>query len=356
MALFSVLESISDPVLRYLTYSVLTITGLVLLLLLQVISYRILSVYQDRNSQVAKGIWRPVLAEMMVADPVTVPHLKKIHQHAFLREWNRFHTVLRGDAHKRMQKLARKTRLDILAHKYIERGGMRELLQGIVTLGHMQDYSIWNRLIDLVDSEHPVISLTAAQALADIDSKNAMKFLIPYVIKRRDWPIARVAMLLNSADPAELFAVIEDAINTAPVEDIPFLLKFLGTSHFDPAIRNICLRLGSSDDSRIISACIDAAKDANGLETARNHVANPAWYVRLHVAKALGRLGTIEDVELLVQLLSDPEWWVRYRSAQAISGMPFINVDDMQKICDESNDRYARDIMAQVISEREWSQ
>jgi hypothetical protein len=36
--------------------------------------------------------------------------------------------------------------------------------------------------------------------------------------------------------------------------------------------------------------------------------------------------------------------------------MPFISVDDMQKICDESNDRYARDIMAQVISEREWSQ
>mgnify|MGYP001816881869 FL=1 len=356
MALFSVLESISDPVLRYLTYSVLTITGLVLLLLLQVIAYRIISVYQDRNSQVAKNIWRPVLAEMMVADPVTIPDLKKIHQHAFLREWNRFHTVLRGDAHKRMQKLARKTRLDILAHKYIERGGMRELLQGIVTLGHMQDYSIWNRLIDLVDSEHPVISLTAAQALVDIDSKNAMKFLIPFVVKRRDWPIARVAMLLNSADPAELFAVIEDAINTAPVEDIPFLLKFLGTSHFDPAIRNICLRLGSSEDSRIISACIDAAKDANGLEIARNHVANPAWHVRLHVAKTLGRLGTVEDVGLLVQLLSDPEWWVRYRSAQAISSMPFISVDDMQKICDESNDRYARDIMAQVISEREWSQ
>ena len=356
MVLFSVLESISDPVLKYLAFSVLTITGLVLLLLAQVIVYRLYSVYQDKHNRAAKRIWRPVLAEMMVADPVDVPLLKRRHQHAFLREWNRFHTVLRGDAHQRLQKLARKTRLDYIAHRYIKRGGMRELLQGIVTLGHMRDYSIWNLLIDLVDSEHPVISLTAAQALVDIDSKNAMKFLIPYVIKRRDWPIARVAMMLKSADPVELFAIVEDAINHAPPEDIPFLLKFLGTSHFDPVIRNIFLHLGSSEDSQIISACIDAAKDANGLEIARRHVEHPAWHVRLHVAKALGRLGTLEDVDRLVQLLSDPEWWVRYRSAQAISSMPFISLDDMQRICDESDDRYARDIMAQVMSEREWAQ
>jgi len=56
MVLFSVLESISDPVLKYLAYSVLTITGLVLLLLMQVIVYRILAVYQDRHNQVAKRI------------------------------------------------------------------------------------------------------------------------------------------------------------------------------------------------------------------------------------------------------------------------------------------------------------
>ena len=98
MVLFSVLESISDPILRYLAYSVLTITGLVLLLLMQVIVYRIMAVYQDRQDQVAKRIWRPVLAETMIADPGEIPLLRKRHRHAFLREWNRFHTVLRGDA------------------------------------------------------------------------------------------------------------------------------------------------------------------------------------------------------------------------------------------------------------------
>ncbi len=355
MALFSVLESISDPALRYLAYCVLTITGLVLILMMQVISFRIYSVYQDRNNLIAKRIWRPVLAEMMVTDIDTIPRLKKQHQHAFLREWNRFHNLLRGDVHDRLKKLSRKTRLDIIAHKYIDRGGMRELLQGIVTLGHMQDYSIWNKLIDLVDSEHPVVSLTAAQALVDIDSRNAMKFLMPFVIKRRDWPTARVAMLLHSADPQELYSMIEHAISTSPIEDIPFLLKFLGTSHFDPAIKKICMSLGNSHDSRIISACIDAAKDAQGLELARSHVNDPAWFVRLHVARALGRLGSRDDLQLLVQLLSDAEWWVRYRSAQAIAGLPFIYMDDMQKIYDESTDRYARDILAQVMSEREWS-
>jgi HEAT repeat protein len=324
-------------------------------MLLQVISFRIYRVYENKVNARAKQIWRPILADMMLFYPENIPSLQKKHRHVFLREWNLVYSILRGDANVRLQVLSRHKRLDNIAHRYINSRNMRKQLQGIVTLGHMQDYSVWNKLIDFVNAQHPILSMTAAQALVDIDSKNAMRFLVPHIIKRRDWPVARVAMMLNSASTSELAMLLEQAIEKAPTDDIPYILGFLASTHFDPEISKLCKRLGKSQDSRVIAACIDAAKDAHGLELARKNASNPLWYIRLHVARALGRLGTKADIPVLTQLMSDPEWWVRYRSAQSIAQMPFINANDLEKLHDQLDDRYARDILQQAISERQWA-
>ena len=355
MVLFSVLDSISDPVLYYLVNGVVIISGLVILMLIQVISFRIYSVYQNRVKQKARQIWRPVLAKVMLSDPENIPRLEKKHQHVFLQEWNRFYFMLRGEALTRLQKLASDKHLDLIAHQYINSRNIRKRLQGIITLGHMQDYSVWDKLIDFINSKHAILSLTAAQALVDIDSKNAIRFLLPHIIKRRDWPVARVAMLLSSANPDELSMLLKQTINQSPEEDIPYILGFMDSSHFNPEICNLYQQLGNSHDSRVIAACINAAKETQGLELARKHASNPQWYIRLHVARTLGRLGTKADIKILTQLMSDPEWWVRYRSAQAITQMPFFDADELKKLHSQLDDRYARDILQQAISEQQWA-
>lgn len=355
MVLFSVLNSISDPVLYYLVNGVVIISGLVILMLIQVISFRIYSVYQNRVQQRGKQIWRPILAKAILSYPETVPRLEKKHQHVFLQEWNKFYSILRGEALTRLQKLSSHKHLDIIAHQYINSRNIRKQLQGIITLGHMQDYSVWDKLIDFINSKHAILSLTAAQALVDIDSKNAIRFLLPHIIKRRDWPVARVAMLLNSANPEELSMLLKQAINQSPEEDIPYILGFLDSSHFNPEICNLYQQLGNSHDSRVIAACINAAKETQGLELARKHASNPQWYIRLHVARTLGRLGTKADIKILTKLMSDPEWWVRYRSAQAITQMPFFDANELEKLHSQLDDRYARDILQQAISEQQWA-
>jgi hypothetical protein len=355
MVLFSALDSISDPLLYYLVNGVVIISGLVILMLIQVISYRIYSVYENRVTQRAKKIWRPILAKVMLSTPETIPRLEKKHQHVFLHEWNRFYSILRGEALTRLQTLSSQKRLDLIAYKYINSRNIRKQLQGIITLGHMQDYSVWDKLIDFASSQHAILSLTAAQALVDIDSKNAIRFLLPHIIKRKDWPMARVAMLLNSANPGELSILLKQTINQSPEEDIPYILSFLDSSHFDPGICSLYQQLGSSHNSKIIAACINAATETQGLELARKHASNPQWYIRLHVARTLGRLGTKADIKILTKLMSDPEWWVRYRSAQAITQMPFLNAGDLEKLHSQLDDRYARDILQQAISEQQWT-
>ncbi|VAW55245.1 hypothetical protein MNBD_GAMMA06-1031 [hydrothermal vent metagenome] len=352
MVLFSALNSISDPVLYYLANGVLIINALVILLLIQVIIIRIYGVYQHRSNDIGRKIWRPILAEMMQAYPENIPKLQHKHRHVFLHEWNKFYFMLRGETADRLQKLSRQQGLDIIAKKYVQNKNMQKKLLGIITLGHMQEYSIWNKLIDFTHSEHSILSLTAAQALVDIDSKSAVAYLMPHIIKRRDWPLARVAMMLNSADSTQLTTTLSKTIEKASINDIPHILKFLSSSHFDPKISKLCKRLSNSDDNRIISTCIKIAKDEYGLILAREHANSSEWHIRLHVATALGRMGLQEDVKILIKLMSDTEWWVRYRSAQSLAQMPFIHLTDLKQIRNKLQDRYARDILQQVISEQ----
>ncbi len=353
MVLFSALNSISDPVLYYLASSVVVINALVILLLVQVISIRIYGVYQHRSESIGREIWRPILAEMMQTYPDDIPRLQRKHRHVFLHEWNKFYFLLRGKTTARLQKLSRQQGLDTIAKKYIDNSNMRKKLLGIVTLGHMQDLSIWNNLIDFVHNEHSILSLTAAQALVDIDSKRAMPFLMPHIIKRHDWPLARVAMMINSANSVQLTDALSKAIEEADEEDIPHILKFLSSTYFDPEVSKLCDRLSNSNDNRVIATCIKIAKDEHGLILARKHANSPEWYIRLHVATVLGRMGLQEDVDILIKLMSDAEWWVRYRSAQSLAQMPFIHASDLEQIHGKLQDRYARDILQQVISEQE---
>jgi HEAT repeat protein len=75
--------------------------------------------------------------------------------------------------------------------------------------------------------------------------------------------------------------------------------------------------------------------------------------VRLHAAQALGRLGTREDEWHLRRALADSQWWVRYRAAQALGNLPFMDVDRLRRITEDVEDRYGRDILRQVIAEKE---
>jgi HEAT repeat protein len=77
--------------------------------------------------------------------------------------------------------------------------------------------------------------------------------------------------------------------------------------------------------------------------------------VRLQAAKALGRIGEHTDVNRLVPLLGDKEWWVRYRSAQALLGMSFFSLTEAEMLRTNLSDRFARDMLAQAIAERDAS-
>ena len=75
------------------------------------------------------------------------------------------------------------------------------------------------------------------------------------------------------------------------------------------------------------------------------------WFVRMQAANLLGRFGRREDYRILEPLLSDTEWWVRYRAAQAITKLQFLGPHALRNLRDRQQDPYARDILSQALAE-----
>jgi HEAT repeat protein len=88
------------------------------------------------------------------------------------------------------------------------------------------------------------------------------------------------------------------------------------------------------------------------LDDVRALLAHGDWRVRVQAAKALGRIGNRSDAARLRALLGDPQWWVRYRAAQALVSMPFLAPADLDALCRDTPDRFAADMLRQVLAER----
>jgi HEAT repeat protein len=116
-----------------------------------------------------------------------------------------------------------------------------------------------------------------------------------------------------------------------------------------PVIRQI---LAEPHDEHLISVCLQVISDPQDLDKVRLLLKHPRWHVRMHAASAIGRLGGCDDdVESLLPLLSDAQWWVRYRTAQTIAHL-LQDPDALVCLRDRQQDRFARDILTQVLAEQ----
>ena len=87
------------------------------------------------------------------------------------------------------------------------------------------------------------------------------------------------------------------------------------------------------------------------LDLVRPLLKHQRWHVRMQTAATLGRIGIPSDEALLVGVLADSQWWVRYRAAQALLRMSHVGEAGLRRIGATHTDKYARDIVNQVLAE-----
>lgn len=312
----------------------------------------------ERRKQAFLSVWRALLTESALAtiDPSRLPAISAQDVVFFLSYWNHLQNSLRGDTRERLNYLARTAGIDHAVRRMLKDGDNAERLLAIVSLVHLGDKTDTVVLKDLLVSEQPIACLHAARALLHIDP-GALGELMPIIVERNDLPTAAVANILNEAGPDAISPLLADMLRNAFLQGAAAqymvrLIALTAAAHPSVVYPSLCGIMDKTGDIEVLAACLKSVRTPAELPRIRQLIRHPDWRVRVHAVSALGDMGEKSDLELLKNLLSDSQWWVRYRAAQAISRLPFVTVDDLNEMRAHLDDNFAVDMLGQVVSER----
>lgn len=325
--------------------------GLSLLMLLYTLELRLQRRMRERRRARITARWRTVIAAAVAGTEVELSPLPKRERAEFLRLWNVTRNMIEGAAADRLIDLARRLDLVEFVRRDARSGTFGARLAAMQALGHLRDAESFAGLVAAVDEEHVMVSITAAEALAEIDPARAIDVLIPRIVQRRDWPRTHVFRLLQKAGGAAVSEPLFRYIRAASDADAAYLLQFVEIAEFDVRDAIVDEMLRSRQDPDLIAAALKAASGYGKVPRLTELASHPAWYVRMQVARLLGRAGRVEHVRLLEQLLRDTEWWVRYRAARSLASIAASASGLLERVRERIGDRFARDILDQVVAE-----
>ncbi|MBF0291921.1 MAG: HEAT repeat domain-containing protein [Nitrospinae bacterium] len=324
-----------------------------LILIIAILRVRLIMEERRNDSFIAE--WRPIITRVSAGEPLAdifLPSIARKDMPMFLMLWNHYHGFLKGEALENLNALIRSTGMDVVARRWIDSRSRAKRFISVIALGRLRDKTRWEDMALLASGQDPTLSLMAAGSMALIDPARSAPVIIPLIIERRDWPANKVMDILSKADQSAISGPLVSAILNADEKEVLRLVPFLflaDKSLSGPAVRTLLER---SQDPEMISACLKTVDDPSMLDMARSYLDHPVWYVRAQAATVLGKIGFEEDGKRLVGMLSDREWWVRYRAAHALTEMPSMQSFDFAKLIRESADKYAGDIMSQALAEK----
>ncbi|MGB9791539.1 MAG: HEAT repeat domain-containing protein [Thermacetogeniaceae bacterium] len=300
--------------------------------------------------------WLPVLAEAAAGNSPGLPALGPGDWEYFLALWCHFQESLQGESRENLLSLGRALGLEREAKGMLaSRDGFKRAL-AITALGYLREETEWGRIAEIAEENEGIEGYIAALALARIDPKRAAAVVVPVVARRSFWPQERVAALLKELRPENIGDLLVREIEKAPPESRPRLIRLVHFSPWEQAAGLVRRLLAEEEDPEILAASLVAVRQLGDVECGdlvRSLLGHPAWQVRVQAVNALAIMAKRQDLDALIRLLSDENWWVRYRSAQAIVWLPFLKREDVERILEGIGDRYGRESLERSIAERE---
>lgn len=325
---------------------------LTLLLAAQIIHLRMALRRHERLEKAVIAKWRPLLmAALTDGPPATLPAMPRRERLPFLRLWLHLHLSVRGEASAALNDVGYRLDCDGIARGLLRDGNRAERLLGVLVSGHLRDASAWDEILQLTAAPDSATSLQALWAIVQIDADKTLREMMPAVLRREDWALSQVANILQDAQD-----ICTRYLSGALMQlDSVGLVRAL---HLAEAVRvtipaSQLATLLHGDSIELVIAALRLTHDPVLLDDVRRLLAHPDWHVRVQASKALGRIGDRSDIARLQGMLGDPQWWVRYRAAQTLLALPFIQAGEVEALVASTSDRFAADMLRHVLSERE---
>src|SRR6266480_1002654 len=328
---------------------------IVLLMMTYMLCLRAVLLLRERRYRKLAARWTPILLDAEPRKSDLPPAVHPGERFLFLILWNALREEQDAGICRWMDRVAMLAKIDRLARRLLCRRSVRNRLLAIVTLGQLRDRHEWLRLYEIARSEHPLLSLAATQAIARIDPAEATETVVSLVVGHADWPAAKVATILGELGPDRISEPLARAVLLAPEPHQPGLIPFLALCHYSSALPTLRRLLREPHPDEFTAPCLqvfDNFGDLQNLPLLYRCLTHPRWHVRATAASCVGKMGRWTDQVTLAPLLTDRQWWVRYRAAQAIVGLSPGDDQRLSDIHSTLSDRDARDILTQAIAER----
>lgn len=336
-------------------WSIAAVLMTTVVLFVYTVGLRIVTITRAKKRARFIAQWRNVFALSMLSEThareMSLPGIHGSDHTDLLEEWNRARSMVAGSAVDRLIILAFRCGIPALAQKLFKKHHVRSKILAVQTFGYLSDSERRQQVIDLLNHESTVLSITAAEAAVEIDPDFAIQIIVPMIEKRRDWPKNRISNLLRVAGSERISEPMYRAIRSADDVSKTYLLQFVRlveTQVLDALVEDL---IRNSVDAGVLNAALKLVSGHNGVPRIAALTQHEAWFVRMQAAKVLGRIGREEHLSLLESLLDDTEWWVRYRAAQSIAKLPFMGPNQLRQFRERQTDRYARDILSQSFAE-----
>ncbi len=332
----------------------LSAIAMTLLLLLYILLLRGWLWLMDRRRLKLWQRWRPLClhATCGLTTDTEPLYLADHNWLLFFRFWHHYLLNVQGEARDNLRSLGRRMGLHHIVIKILIRAPAgRQLITATVAAGWLRDIRAWEPLLRYLHDDNPVLSFAAARSLTRIEPRAALQEVIPQIAKRRDWSKHLVAGLLLEAGPVHVSAPLLDCIVNTPADQALTLVRFLRFADVGTGNTVLLRYMPVTQNPELLCACLQAAHSPRVLHLVRECLSNSHWTVRVEAANALSRLGNHEDIDNLLPLLADQQWWARYRAAQAIGELLHRDKDKLTRLSQAQADRYAADMLMQVVAE-----
>ena len=309
---------------------------------------------EERLRERVISAWRPLLTRVAIEED-EVPALPALRQRELpfvIEEWNALHDAVRGTSSQRLNAVAPGLGLDVAARRGLRSRNITARILAIRTVGHLHDEASWKGLQDQLGSANALVSFYAAAALVQIDAQRAMPGIMLQLAERESWPGEAMARLLVDAGADIAREPIRAMMLSLAADKVPPLLPWL--SHVDAVLGSevaVELMNRHAGHAGITAAALLVVLDPALLPGLAHHAKSGDAEIRKNFAQLCGQLGDLGQADLLVQLMSDTVWWVRYRAAHALLKLKGMDDERLDGIRSSLDDRYARDMLDQARAE-----
>jgi HEAT repeat protein len=338
-----------------MTFELVRLAGIVVVLLyLGAVSHlfiaRLLNSARARQQDRIERVWLPILTAEAEEMPA-MPTLGRRDVIPFLILWNHLQESFVGDIKHHLNAVAGVVGVDLTARQMLRGRNLRQRLLAVSTLGHLADRAAWDALGRMTRHPDSLLSLAAARALTRIDPSAALPLILPRIAERDDWSRNYVLSMLSELGANVVSGPLTSAALQAPPGQVQRLLQYFSVAHVADAVPVVRSIIGRTDNVECLAACLRVFADVEDLDTVREYLHHPSWQVRVQAVNVLGHLGSADDYACLTSLLSDPEWWVRYRAAQTLCTLPGIALSKLTLLSTQHDDPFARDMLVHVLAE-----